>query len=642
MSPAYDVVPHRLIGNFSISGADSPENAQVTSNNAGGYGTCDWDQRTAPGIGAGDLVTVISEGAHIFEGHVQGVTTGVGPVRMYHVSCLGRYDKLRDNEALQAVFVDRDLSQLQTADCGWSSWSEGQIAVDTSTGVRFTWPTVASTDPILSYVSAPKTYYDHVGNNLPPGWHVSDFPVAEALWSAAYYQMAGGQNVTGLSFVSEWYLALGPFPSLKTIDYDVPIGPPDASYGRRFNRYHEIETWGDFYGIPTPQPFFAGVYACDDPEDLPTYNPQLMYARGVGFRNGATCLFMMDDLEQEDQGGDLVKLSCNDRTIVFYAGYLPFQMPRSTGTMFSKNADHLVRTKWVAENQYFCPPCWAGSNQIVDLTQLQFFGMGYHSKDDGSDDLRDVFGILFPTCECDSMIIPATPDLTTGQKATTSIAIRTPTSELAAIPNLLGLYPTPVCWGVWEDNVLKIEHDMGNVALNDEPGVDTTGASQTSDGALDYVVVDYLPLSVPDPNVTVPTLSIPQTQRIIVDALGEWELADLTETFAPGLRIGYLDATQSASSPDAAALQGQILAASRLPYQWTGTVRAQGIAGASTFRPGKTLDAPGIDKALITQVQVDVTNDAVNLALGSTGYYLRFPLFVPGKPLTANPLAVKK
>ncbi len=640
MTPTYDSIPHRLIGNFTISGADAPENAQVTSNNAGGYGTCDWDQRTEPGIGAGDLVTAVSEGVHIFEGRVHSVTTGVGPVQMYHVACLGRYDDLRNNEAVQAVFVDRDLSQLQTADCGWSAWSEGSIAVDTTRGVMFDWPSVEGWAPTLSYVTAPKTSYDHTGNNLPPGWHKSDFPDADAFWTAAYYKMAGGQNVTRLSFHPGWYMRAKGLDALKTPDYDSPIGPADAKYGHRFSKYHNIETWTDFYGLAgTPPIFFAGVYACDDPEDLPTYNPQLMWKGGVGFRNGAQRLFWVESNQEWTDYAAKVVVDCNHRLIVFYAGYLPVQLPRNQGTKYSKAADHLVRTKWVAENQYFCPPGGYGMNQWIEFGQLQFYGMGYKSKDDGSDDLRDVFSILFPTSKCDSMPVPASPDETTGLLATTSIAIRQPTSELAAVPELLSLYPVPMCWGVWEDGVLEIVHDMGSVGVGDEPGVDTTGASQTSDGALDYVLVDYQPIASYSDGTT---LVIPQPLRIIVDANGEWALADPTEAFAPGLRIGYLDATQSAASPAAAALQGQLVAASRLPDQWTGIVRLEGIANASTWRPGKTLSAPGIDKALITQVQVDVTNDIVNLSLGSTGYYLRFPMFVPGKPLTANPLAVKK
>ena len=99
-----------------------------------------------------------------------------------------------------------------------------------------------------------------------------------------------------------------------------------------------------------------------------------------------------------------------------------------------------MRTKWVAENQYFCPPGGYGMNQWIEFGQLQFYGMGYKSKDDGSDDLRDVFSILFPTSKCDSMPVPASPDETTGLLATTSIAIRQPTSELAAVQEKRALF----------------------------------------------------------------------------------------------------------------------------------------------------------------------------------------------------------
>ena len=284
-----------------------------------------------------------------------------------------------------------------------------------------------------------------------------------------------------------------------------------------------------------------------------------------------------------------------------------------------------MRTKWVAVNRIYSEP-----GQYVEIRNLSVYSQGYESKADGSDDLADVFRIIFPTCECEAMPLPAAAD----EGAPTSIAIRNRTTQLAAITELLALYPMEMCWGVWEEGVLKIEHDAGSVSLSDEPGVDTSGAAQTDEGAVDLVLVAYVPKS---EDAGAGELVLDSVALLLVDKDGAVTYPGDDWTPAEGVRVGFIDASGQASSEIAAARIGQMEAITRRPGKWAGQVVARGIVGASTIRPGKTLGAPGVAGALITSTTVAVDSDTATFALGSSGYRFRFPERVPGRPLTAAP-----
>jgi hypothetical protein len=258
------------------------------------------------------------------------------------------------------------------------------------------------------------------------------------------------------------------------------------------------------------------------------------------------------------------------------------------------------------------------------------YSQGYESQADGSDDLADVFTILFPTGSFEAMPLPAPDDDT----APTSIALRTPTTEAAAVPELLSLYPQQMQWGWWESDVLTIEHDAGAASISDEPGVDTTNAAASDDGAVDLVLVEFSPTQAPP---SPGAFQMPITRHLTVDKDGTYAVVD--EHWAPsaGQRVAWIDAREAAHDETAAARIGQALAIDRRPGQWGGSVVLTAIANASTIRPGKTLSGAGITDALITSTTVEVGADRVTLELGPTGYHGRFPARVPGKPGTAAP-----
>ena len=627
----YGIIPHRLIPGVSGVPADA-ENLSVVNTNAGGFGTADWDQRSAPSLAAHDAVEINIEG-RIFEGKVAAVTGGIGETLSWHVSCVGHFDELKNDETVERVFVDRDMSLWQGADCNnWSVAPDFQINLDAEGGLKFSWPAV---DTTMVYQSATATHYiDHVGNAVPYK-KAGDFPKPDALWTAACYQIGGHQRITGLSFELSYYMIFDGMYQMKTSDYTSPIGPPDEKYGHRFSKYPQIGYWYEFYKAAThgnvPKPLYFGAYVCDKAEDLPVADP-------IAMRSDPRALIIIDhglcgiDWMSEGMGGpDPMKLRfpCDGKIILFYATYLPVQLPFNLSTKYSKNADHLVRTKWVARNRIFNPFAGVDSNWI-NVKNVSVYANGYESEDDGSDDLADVFTILFPTCEVENMPLPAPIDDT----APTSIVLRQATTKLAAITELLGLYPAEMCWGVWEDKVLQIKHDAGAVSVSDEPGVDTTGAALSDEGAVDLVLVEYTP-SAPTPAPG--ALQLASTAFVIVDLEGSYELVEDGWEPGEGVRATKVDATGYAHSEIAAARAGQMVAISRRAGQWTGSVPLHAIAGGSAIRPGALLSAPGINGALITQTSVNVDGDSVSLSLGNTGYIGRFPARVPGKPLTASP-----
>lgn len=630
MSPTYAVIPHRLIPGISGASGDA-ENLTVTNTNAGGFGTAEWDTRSDPGLAKGDAVEIDCEGARLFEGKVASVTSGIGEKLSYHVSCIGHFDELKEDETVEGVFVDRDVvGQWQVTDCNnWSVWPDGQIAcaIEDNT-IRFFWPDLRlppyGDGKLMCDQAETSTSYAHEGNAIPH-FDYSDFSVPKKLWTAACYRLGGGatsKRISGFSFEIDWYLETPNFDAKKTSDYTSPIGPPDAVHGHRFSVYPKINYWTEFYGLARPpDTMFFGVYCCDDPSQLPVGDPWAM-------RNSP---YLIHQCKQRTHTSSKITLRfpVDGKFLIFYATYIPVILPMNLAHKYSQNADHLVRTNWVARNRLY-----TGGEQyfpFVVISNPSVYAQGYESQDDGSDDLKDVFAILFPTAVVESMPLPAPIDDT----APTSIALRSPTTKLAAIPELLSLYPVEMCWGVWEDKILTVEHDAGSVSITDEPGVDTTGAALSDEGAVDLVQVAFAPNSA---TTAAPgSLNLSSVALLIVDKDGAYSLVEDDWEPAEGQRVAFKDATSEASSEIAAARIGQALAISRRPAQWTGSVALKAIDGASTIRPGKLLSGAGITNALVTQTTVNVEGDQVSLALGNSGYVGRFPARVPGKPLTASP-----
>lgn len=648
MSPTYDIIPHRLIPGISIDSASAPENLTVTNNNAGGYGSAEWDQRSNPPA-VGEPVVITSEGVNIFEGKVASVTSGIGERTMHHITCVGRQDDLKQDETFAGVFVDRDLAQLRLHDCGnWAAAPGFEISVSAEDNrLLFSWP---ETDKLIVDRGDPDdedaVKYEHDGNALPPHWKKSDFPRPKALWTAAVYLLGDGattHSITGISFEAVWNLGTPKLDAKKTADYTSPIGPPDEKYGHRFARYPKINYWLDFYRLKKPPDnAFLGVYVCDSADELPVTDPFAMRTDPHLLHrfDAHTRLTGRPRIEPRRPGEDRgakpfslaveplkLRFSCRGKMLVIYAAYLPVRLPYNLATRYSRKADHLVRTKWVATNRIYAEP-----GQYVEIRNLSICSQGYESKADGSDDLADVFRIMFPGCECEAMPLPSPLEDT----APTSIAVRSRTTKLAAISELLSLYPSPMCWGIWEDGVLKIESEAGTFELTDEPGVDTTQAAKSDEGAVDLVMVTYTPK--PRSSLSdVGTLAVDSAALLLVDAEGNVAIPNEHWRLLPGVVVAHIDARGTANSMAAAARIGQLEAIARRRGQWRGQVVLRGIEGASAIRPGMTLSGAGLDGALVTSVTVSVDDDTVTLALGSSGYLPRFGGRIPGKPATAAP-----
>jgi hypothetical protein len=622
----YGVIPHRLIPGVAGVPADA-SGLTVTNNNAGGFGSAEWDQDIAPSVAKGDAVAIDLED-RVFEGKVASVSGGIGPQLAYHVACVGRFREHTLDETVHGMFVDRDANQWQSLSGNWGIWPEGEVSVELQGCVSFSWPMV---DETICHESATGTAYSHVGNSVPHSV-ISDYPAADPLWSAAAYQWQANKTITGFSVEVDGRLGTGSMYAMTTPDYTNPIDPADPPHGRRHSTYPQFNYWSDFYRLAaTPSPYYVGAYVCDALADLPSADPVAMRTDPHLLQRFDAPLFIY--------ANDPLKLrfAFEGRYLVLYTAYLPVRLPLNLDTRYSKNADHLVRTQWCARNRLYLPNTGQNSftqefifPSVLNFRKLSVYAQGYESAPDGSDDLADAFRIIFPTGVFDSMKLPAPID----DSAPTSIGLRTPTTEAAAVPELLSLYPLDMPWGWWEDDVLTITADAGTVSVSDEIGVDTRGAAQTDEGAVDLVLVEYAPT----PAAAEPgAMQLAQTAFLTVDKDGAYEVVDADWKPGAGVRCAYRDATGEASSEVAAARIGQAIAIERRAGQWTGSVSLTAIMGASAIRPGKMLSGPGIAGAIITQTTVDVGADQVTLALGSAGYRGRFPERVPGKPDTARP-----
>jgi hypothetical protein len=326
------------------------------------------------------------------------------------------------------------------------------------------------------------------------------------------------------------------------------------------------------------------------------------------------------------------RASVDCKMIVVYAAYLPVQIPLNLGHQYSANADHLVRTNWVASNRIFSEP-----GQYAELKIPTVYGEGYMSEEDGTDDLAEVFGVLFPGCNVPRMILEPPLEV---DSAPQSIVLREPTTKLAAITELLSLYPRVMSWGIWEGGQLVIEDpaELDAYSITDEPGVDVRGAALSDEGAVDLVEVAYIPKPLVEPESG--SFIVETAKLLLVDAAGTVSYPAAGWEPAAGQRVAFVDATGTANSDLAAARIGQLVAISRQHDQWTGSVRLRAISGASLVRPGRNVAGCGISgNALITSTSCDVDGDGVSLALGSEGYEGRFLASVPGRPTTVSPAA---
>ena len=638
MSGTRGEIPHRLIPGTSVDIAPGAINLQVKNVDAFGFGTADWDQYGAPPA-EGEVATITLEGVTSFEGKVMSASDPamVGERLLYHVSCKGPAEDLKSNGTIEGVFIDRDLGQWHAVDSGWEGWSDGQINVEITDKIAFFWPTIepdTGTDLVLVDTSEPLTdYRPYVGNTPPPGWHASDFPKAKALWTAAYYQIGGGatsKRISSVSFIPVADLGQAAIDALTTPDYDAPIAPvvpagEDADfYGteeaevNHFATYPDVNLWSGLYGAAPPANCFMALYACDDLADLPTDRPD-------GMENDPHLIYKFGHCLYDSSGRVTIDVAC--KYLVWYAAYRAIRFPESLDDMYAVTSAHVIRGAWVGRTRLM-----AQRGQWAFIYGLQVRAQGYApNAASDCDDLADVFRILVPGCDVKPMILPPPLDGSAG----TTIAIRNATTLPAAVADLLALYPSDMSYGWWEGGVLRIRKKPdGAYDLTDEPGVDTTGAGTTSEGAVDLVLVSYM---APAATPVAGKLAVSSPSFLTVDAAGVYELVDEWWTPRATDRVVFVDGT-GASGILAAARMGQSVAIEQRPNQGCGSVTLKAIAGASLVRPGCLLTGPGVAAdTVVTGVSVDVGADTVSLDLGHSGYVARFPSNAVGVPLSTTP-----
>ena len=634
------VIPHRLIPGATVSLCDLPINLRVTDLEAYGCGTADWDQYEVPAFVVGADVTVTIEGG-TWVGAVKTISGGVGERILYHVSCAGPADALKADATVEGVFIDRDLSQWKTADSGWEGWPEGQINVSLTDKLAFFWPTIepdTGTDLVLVDTSEPKTGYGTLMSNTPPdGWSATDFSASKALWSAAYYQIGGGatsKRISSVSFIPVADLSQAAINALTTPDYNTPIAPvvpagEDADfYGtteaevNHFATYPDMNLWGGLYGSAAPANCFLGLYACNDLAQLPTADPD-------GMQQSQYLIYRFANVLYPSSGR--VTIDVDAKFLVFYSCYRSIRFPDSQLAYYSSDAAHLLRTAWRASTKLM-----AQRGQWAYIYGLEVRAQGYKPIEPGGpDDLARAFRILSPGCDVTPMIIPPSIDGSPG----VTIALRNATTLPAAVADLLALYPQDMSYG-WRAGGLRIHKKPdGAYTVYDEPGVDTTGASTTNEGAVDIVFVAYMAATgTPSPG----TLAVVTPSFLTVDKNGTYTLVDETWEPTPGQRAVFIDATAE-SSLLAAVRKGQSVAIEQRPEQGCGSVTLKAIAGAAAVQAGCALTGPGIaaDSA-VTSVSVDVGSDTATLEIGHSGFVGRFPSNSPGVPLSTTPTSSAK
>ena len=568
----------------------------------GGYGTCSYDLRppsTPPSYG--DLVTI---GGTLYQGRVVNVPEMLvtsasqeedGDVVVsatYHVVCEGAARELGRDEAFAMAFRDRDLSEWQVSDCGeaWSAIGDGFLINASLEGsIRLTG---ASPEELMCYRGPTagalvKHYTSHTGNS-PPASVRADFPDPKGVpvWSAAWYLIQDGLTddvISMLSCTAEWN-TLTPLQDALTVpDLDNPnpdpkTGLPDPVHGNRFATYPNLNMWTEFYGMTPPGCFYGGIYACDDPLDLPVNDPLAMYS-------DAHCLHQFS---VRTSGSVDLELGVSAKLLCVYSSYRPIQRPVWLSEVYDEDEDHLVRTEWCALNRYY-----AEAGGFIELTKVIVLANGFMA---GCNDLAAVFPKMIEGATCVSSPV--------SEEA--SIMVRPFTTRLAAIEDLLALTDQPRVWGCWEDGMLDIAEDYGAVAFDPAaPGV-SVDAQLAIDGAVETCTVVYQPHD---------------SQGAVSDRLGAAFVPHVTTVGgAPAERNAFRDASGTAHSLAAAYMEGTDEIAKRGYKTWDGQIGLEDISGGMAVRGGQKVTCGAAEDALVTGTSVDLDSKTATLTLGSYGY----------------------
>ena len=594
---------------WDVATPEGAEAAVFTTSAWGGYGVCSYDMHppaTPPSYG--DSVEI---GGSLYRGKVVNVpemiateATEEAVTGTYHVVCEGEAKEYGRDEAFAMAFRDRDLAEWQVADCGeaWSAIGDGfKIETSLEGSIRLS---AAAPEELLSYTT-PATlanislWYEDYLSNQPPASAAADFPPPLPVWSAAWYLIQDGLTDDRISMLrchASWSTLTPLQDALTVADLDNPTGPPDddPEIGYRFSAYPDMNMWTDFYGMKeSPGCFFGGIYACENPNELPVSDPLAMYSDSRCLHRFSTRTSGSVDLE----------LATDSRLLCVYSGYRPIRQPVWTGEiydLYGLQHGHLIREMWFALARYY-----AEAGCFVELADVEIIANGFPA---GCNDLAEVFAIIFPEgCTCEASEVQ--PEST--------IMVRPFTTRLASIEPLLALTDQPRVWG-WYESGLEIAEDFGHVEFDPSlPGV-SVDAQLAIDGAVETCTVLFqchtraigaaAARLVPD---------MPQLQTVeSVDGIGT--------NAAAGERNAFRDSTATAHSLAAAQAEGADEIARRGYQQWEGTITLEGVPGAQEVRGGQRVTCGAAVGALVTGTSVDLGSQTATLTLGSHGYKSKF------------------
>ena len=664
---------------------DEYESLSFGNNSPGGYGPCQFLVRSNP-PNFGDPINITVNGQEAWVGSVVN-TPGVRYVGEHEPTYNvigdgpGKQDAASQSSNFAMAFVDRNLSNWFQVDC--KNWSESKSALQLDCAASdFLRIGGSDTKFLVAVEDKPSKIYGFeaavgepgdegyvpafsTATNDPStfGWSDGDFPYPPTLWAAFYYvpnQGVTADVITTFECDARWNL-LTPLTDALTIpnwDAPIPMSEPDSDPPRLLpERCWPPSTqnmWTGLYDADLPECLFGGIYAVDQPEELPVRDARAMYSHSSKLQlfnkegstgEGERAAYVEGGVKPEggvarvedpinsnnwywidDEGAPIytvppgsthltLSLPAPKKMLVFYMAYRAVRYPKPCGLMFDEDAEGSEEgdafykfTTWAALNRIFLE-----GNMYIQLNNVSVYCNNFYGN--------NVSAAL-------NLITPGDyPSF--GVDSKTSIMVEPFTTRLGAVESLLQLLPQKVVWGYWH-NKETLEAQMGNYGTiyldASQPGVtveatlkkaDSGSSSETVGG----MTVVYSKGHGSEDNRTIHAWT---AQYVIIDADGV-----ITEGFNE-VKSGYLDLSGTAHSGESAVGAGISYieesggGSSEGGMQWEGSISLRSIYGAALLKAGFLVNCGDVEGALITSVSIDVDGDSVSLSLGGTGYQGRF------------------
>jgi hypothetical protein len=710
MSPVLDNRVHTLYGHIGVvvggeDYTDEYEGLSYDNVSPGGYGTCNFMVRHNP-PDYGEAILITYDGSEVWTGTVAN-TPGVVNLGenepVYEVIGEGpsKAEAAAQSSNFAMAFVDRDYGRWFQIDCkNWGgSYSAMKLDSDSNGHLRigasdFSGLLYASDNWLIGdrifgaewdpkgepgdpeYVpGTPRHLVESTATNDPTDFPYDEdiiYPVAPILWSAFYYVPNEGvtaDKITAFTCKAAHNLNTPIMDARKIIDFEHPqetYNEDEELLPKYCWTKPSVAMWTEFYGLEgTPPCLFAGIYACDDPTELPVRSAKAMFNHPLCVHTfdpkdpkTADAIYLTFDPKETafpPEGADTFEIDPEDglgywidvngdrmfsaeaenvdltipidskNMLVFYMAYRPIRVPVSHGlTDYDEDTGIWKRTNWAAINQVFLE-----SGMYVQLSNCSVYCNGFFSNN-VADALNRITPGDYPSFVVDDK---------------TSIMVPPFTTRSAAIESLLGLYPRKVVWEYENAQALRVaEGSYGTITLNaNEPGVSVKAtikkdsSGNTSGGTVGSMTVVYNDNNGPEDNRTIHAWT---SKYITIDADGN--------PATPETISGYLDLSGTAHSGESAigAAVSYIEEAgggtigtdgSSSGMQWEGTITLRAIYGAAALKSGYKVNCGPVEGALITAVNVDVDSETATLSLGGTGYQGRFNAVSGLGPNSATP-----